>query len=79
MGPDAMILVFWMLSFKPAFSLSSFNLMKSLFSPSWLSAITEVSSAYSELIDIYLGSLDSSLWFFLPGILHDVLLCIEVK
>ena len=24
MGPDAMILVFWMLSFKPAFSLSSF-------------------------------------------------------
>ena len=26
MGPDAMILVFWMLSFKPAFSLSSFTL-----------------------------------------------------
>ena len=25
MGPDAMILVFWMLSFKPAFALSSFN------------------------------------------------------
>ena len=25
MGPDAMILVFWMLSFKPTFSLSSFN------------------------------------------------------
>ena len=25
MGPDAMILVFWMLSFKPAFSLSSFT------------------------------------------------------
>ena len=25
MGPDAMILVFWMLSFKPSFSLSSFN------------------------------------------------------
>ena len=24
MGPDAMILVFWMFSFKPAFSLSSF-------------------------------------------------------
>ena len=28
MGPDAMILVFWMLSFKPNFSLSSFHLMK---------------------------------------------------
>ena len=27
-GPDAMILVFWMLSFKPAFSLSSFTLYK---------------------------------------------------
>ena len=31
MGPDAMILVFWMLSFKPAFSLSSFTLIKRLF------------------------------------------------
>ena len=29
MGPDAMIFVFWMLSFKPTFSLSSFNLMQS--------------------------------------------------
>ena len=28
MGPDAMILVFWMLSFKPAFSLSSFTFIK---------------------------------------------------
>ena len=25
MGPDAMILVFWMLSFKPTFSVSSFT------------------------------------------------------
>ena len=29
MGPDAMILVFWMLSFKPTFSLSSFTFVKS--------------------------------------------------
>ena len=29
MGPDAMILVFWMLSFRPAFSLFSFTLIKS--------------------------------------------------
>ena len=28
MGPDAMILVFWMLSFKPTFSLSSFPFIK---------------------------------------------------
>ena len=32
MGPDAMILVFWMLSFKPNFSLSSFTFVKRLFS-----------------------------------------------
>ena len=32
MGPDVMILVFWMLSFKQAFSLSSFTLIKRLFS-----------------------------------------------
>ena len=33
MGPDAMILVFWMLSFKPTFSLSSFIFIKRLFRP----------------------------------------------
>ena len=33
MGPDAMILVFWMLSFKPAVSLSFFTFIKMLFSP----------------------------------------------
>ena len=32
MGPDAMILVFWMLSLKPTFSLSSFTFLKRLFS-----------------------------------------------
>ena len=32
MGPDAMIFVFWMLSFKPTFSLSSFTFIKRLFS-----------------------------------------------
>ena len=31
MGPDAMILFFWMLSFKPTFSLSSFTFIKRLF------------------------------------------------
>ena len=33
MGPDAMILVFWMLSFNPAFSLSSFTFIKRLLIP----------------------------------------------
>ena len=57
MGPDAMILVFWMLSFKPVFSLSSFTFIKRLFSSSSLSAIKVVSSAYMRLL------------IFLPAIL----------
>ena len=32
-GPDAMILVFWMLSFKPTFSLSTFTFIKRLLVP----------------------------------------------
>ena len=36
MGPDAMIFVFWMLSFKPPFSLSSFTFIKGFFSSSSL-------------------------------------------
>ena len=50
MGPDAMILVFWMLSFKPTFSLSSFTFIKRLFSCYSLSAIRVVSSAYLRLL-----------------------------
>ena len=46
MGPDASILFFWMLSFKPTFSFSSFTFIKRLFSSSSLSAIKVVSSAY---------------------------------
>ena len=53
-GPDAMILVFRMLSFKPTFSLSSF--IKRFFSSS-LSAIRLVSPAYLRLL------------IFLPAIL----------
>ena len=46
MGPDAMIFVSCMLSFKPTFSLSSFTFIKRLFSSSSLYAIRVVSSAY---------------------------------
>ena len=49
-GLNAIILVFWMLSFKLAFSLSSFTFIKSLFSSSLLSAIRVVSSAYLRLL-----------------------------
>ena len=56
-GLDAMIFVFWMLSFKPAFSLSSFTFIKRLFSSSLLSAIKVVLSACMKLL------------IFLPAIL----------
>ena len=57
MGLDAMIFDFWMLSFKSAFSLSSFTFIKRLFCCSLLSAIRVVSSAYLRLL------------IFLPAIL----------
>ena len=56
MESDAMILVFWMLSFKPTYSLSSFSFIKRHFS-SLLSAIRVMSSAYLRL------------FIFLPAIL----------
>ena len=49
-GPDAITFVFWMLSFKLAFSLSCFTFIKRLFSTSSLSAIRVVSSAYLRLL-----------------------------
>ena len=50
MGPDAMILVFWILSFKPIFSLSSFTFIRRLFSSSSLFAIRVVSSSCLRLL-----------------------------
>ena len=50
MGSDAMILVFWMLSFKSTFSFSYFTVVKSLFSSSSLSAIRVVSSVCLRLL-----------------------------
>ena len=57
MGPHAMIFIFWMLSFKPTFPLSSLIFIKRLFSSSSLSAIRVVSSACLRLL------------IFLPAIL----------
>ena len=48
-GPDAMVFIFWMLSFKLAFSFSSFT-FKRLFNSSSLYAIRVVSSAYLRLL-----------------------------
>ena len=62
MGPDAMILVFWMLSFKPTFPLSSHFHQEALYLFIYfsLSAIRVVSSAYLRLL------------IFLPAILIPV-------
>ena len=56
-GPDAMILVFLCWVLKPAFSLSSFTLIKRLFSSSSLSAIRVVLSAYLRLLIFLLAIL----------------------
>ena len=57
MGPDAMILVFWMLSFNPTFPLSSFTFIKRLFSSSSLYATRAVSCAYLRLLIFLLAIL----------------------
>ena len=56
MGPNAMIFLFWMLSFKPAFLLYSFTFIKKLFS-SLLFAIQMVSFAYPRLLILLLANL----------------------
>ena len=66
---NAMIFVFWMSSFKPAFSLSSRTFIKRLFSSFLLSAIRVMPSAYLRLLVFLLTVLipvwaSSSLTFF---------------
>ena len=58
MEPDAMIVIFWMLNFKPCFSLSSFTFIKRFFISSSLSAIRMVSSSYLRLLIFLLAT-----WF----------------
>ena len=64
MGLDAMIFVFWMLSF---------TFIKSLFSSSSLYAIKGDVIFISEVIDISSSNLDSSLCFLQPSVSYDVL------
>ena len=72
MGVDAVILVFLIWSFKPAFSLSPFTLIKHLFSFSLLFAKCGI-ICISEVFVISPGYLDFNLWFIQTGILRDVL------
>ena len=57
MGPDAKILVFWILSFKSAFSFFSPTSIKRLFRSSSLSARRVVSTAYLKLFIFLLAIL----------------------
>ena len=57
MGPNAMIFVFWMLSFKSTFPLYSFTFIKRHFSSSSLSVIRVVSSVYLRLLIFLLAIL----------------------
>ena len=50
MEPNAMFFIFWMLSFKPAYPLSSFTFIKRLFSFFSLSATRVVASVYLRLL-----------------------------
>ena len=59
MGLGVMIFVFWMLSFKPTFSLYSFTFIKKFFSSFSFSAIRVVSSAYLRLLIFLLAILNS--------------------
>ena len=68
-GLDVMILVFWMFSFKPTFSLSSFTFIKRLFSSSSLSAIRLVSSVYLRLLIFLLEILIPACASFSPAFL----------
>ena len=73
MGLYAMILVFWMLNFKPAFSLSSFTLYQEV--PNFLFAFCRKSGIICkyEVVDVPPSNLDFSLWVIHPRISHDVL------
>ena len=55
MGPDTMIFVFWMLSFKPVFSLSSFTFINRYFSQFaiYLSCCAFVHSSHTAFILVY--------------------------
>ena len=69
MGLDVMILVFWTLSFKPAFSLSSFTFIRRFFSSYSLWAIRVVSPAYLRLL-IFLHS-------GTPWLVNNLYMCIH--
>ena len=74
-GQDAVVFVFWMLSFKPVFSLFSFTFIKRLFRSSSLSAIKVVSSVCLRLLMFLLAILISACASSSPAFLMMLSAC----
>ena len=72
MGLDAMIFIFWMLNFKPAFSLSFFTSSRGSSAPLHFPPL-EWYHLYIWGYWYFSHNLDSSLGFIQPSISHDVL------
>ena len=75
MGPDVIILVFWMSSFQPAFSLSSFTFIKRFLNSSLFSAIGVMLFSFLKLLIFLLAILipacaSSSLAFLMMYSVH---------
>ena len=68
---ECLMLVFWMLSFKAVFSLSSFTLLKRLFSFSSVSVIKVVSSSYLRLL-IFLPAILIPTWDLSSPSIHII-------
>ena len=71
-GMDTMVLVFWMLTYKPDISLSSFTLIKRFFSPSCFLPLGR-HHLHNWDCCYFSQYFDSSLWFTYPVISWDVL------
>ena len=78
MGPDAMILVFWMLSFKPTFFTLFFHFRQEAFYFLFTFCHQCGVVCISKIIAASPGNLDSSFCFIQPGILCEGL-CVYVK
>ena len=68
MGPDAMILVYWILNFMPVFFTLLFYFHQETLLFLFVFCHKGGVIYMSEVIDIFPSNLDSSLWFIWPGI-----------
>ena len=76
MGPDAMISAFWMLSFKPTFSISSFTFIKRLFSST--SALLTMSKPFTMWIATNRGKFFKR-WDYQTTLPSSWEICMQIK